>query len=283
MVKRTGEEHDCEPGEQPENREADDPPAIAATNCPRPSDGTSSRCGWYAGRGDAGCRPSTEAETPRSAIARLTARTMYGSVSGSDAYSARIPAISGPIASPPTFAIVAISPAARRCACGVAVEIGEVGSSGRDARAQSDAGQDPAGDDGVERFSRDEHEHGGDRITRPGISTVRRPYQWDVADQQQTRDETDDVHAVDDRGRQRRERVALCVQPVQRARRRRQRRHGQEGEGNDPERCSPRELRRDSPPGNANRRRQSASSRNACTSAANWPWCWKRKPCAESG
>ena len=30
-------------------------------------------------------------------------------------------------------------------------------------------------------------------------------------------------------------------------------------------------------------RHQSASSRKACTSAANWLWCWKRKPWAESG
>src|SRR5215218_3333753 len=30
-------------------------------------------------------------------------------------------------------------------------------------------------------------------------------------------------------------------------------------------------------------RPQSASSRKTCTSAANWLWCCKRKPCAESG
>ena len=34
---------------------------------------------------------------------------------------------------------------------------------------------------------------------------------------------------------------------------------------------------------NVDHQYQSASSRKACTSAANWLWCWKRKPWAESG
>ena len=247
MVKRTGEERDCEPGEQPENREADEPSGDRGDELTAPLGRhlESLRAVRGTGRGgrptlDRGGNPQErdhETDGEDDVRQRERIRCVLRQDAG-DQRTDRQPADVRDRRDQPG--------PARRSACGVDVEIGEVGGSGRDARPQRDAGQDPAGDDGAERLSRDEHHHRGDRDHEAGDQHGAPPVPvGDVADQQQTRDETDHVHPVDDRGRQRRERVAMRVQPVQRAGRGRQRRYGQEGVGNGPERCSPRELRRE--------------------------------------